>query len=199
MINFSKEQKIIIGLIGIIIISIIIYYMTQKIGNDEVVIENTESTEMEEEIEEEKIAIHMTGCVKNPGIIELEEGARIDDAIQLAGGLTEEADLTNVNLAYRVEDGQKIYIPSIHDIEEKEIIQENQEEIFGKENETGKVNINTAKQTELETLPGIGPTIALRIIEYRKENGEFTDIEELKEVEGIGEAKWEQIKDFVEI
>lgn len=197
MINFSKEQKIIIGLIGIIIISIIIYYMTQKIGNDEIVIDNTESIE-EEEIEE-KIAIHMTGCVKNPGIIELEDGARIDDAIQLAGGLTEEADLTNVNLAYKVEDGQKIYIPSIHDIEEKEIIQENQEEIFGEENETGKVNINTAKQTELETLPGIGPTIALRIIEYRKENGEFTDIEELKEIEGIGEAKWEQIKDFVEI
>ena len=198
MINFSKEQKIIIGLIGIIIISIIIYYMTQKIGNDEIIIENTESIE-EEEVIEEKIAIHMTGCVKNPGIIELKEGERIDDAIQLAGGLTEEADLTNVNLAYKVEDGQKIYIPSIHDIEEKEIIQENQEEIFGKENETGKVNINTAKQTELETLPGIGPTIALRIIEYRKENGEFTDIEELKEVEGIGEAKWEQIKDFVEI
>lgn len=197
MINFSKEQKIIIGLIGIIIISIIIYYMTQKIGNDEIVIDNTESIE-EEEIEE-KIAIHMTGCVKNPGIIELEDGARIDDAIQLAGGLTEEADLTNVNLAYKVEDGQKIYIPSIHDIEEKEIIQENQEEILSEENKTGKVNINTAKQTELETLPGIGPTIALRIIEYRKENGEFTDIEELKEVEGIGEAKWEQIKDFVEI
>ena len=198
MINFSKEQKIIIGLIGIIIISIIIYYMTQKIGNDEIIIENIESIE-EEEVIEEKIAIHMTGCVKNPGIIELKEGERIDDAIQLAGGLTEEADLTNVNLAYKVEDGQKIYIPSIHDIEEKEIIQENQEEIFGKENETGKVNINTAKQTELETLPGIGPTIALRIIEYRKENGEFTDIEELKEVEGTGEAKWEQIKDFVEI
>ena len=198
MINFSKEQKIIIGLIGIIIISIIIYYMTQKIGNDEIIIENTESIE-EEEVIEEKIAIHMTGCVKNPGIIELKEGERIDDAIQLAGGLTEEADLTNVNLAYKVEDGQKIYIPSIHDIEEKEIIQENQEGILSEENETGKVNINTAKQTELETLPGIGPTIALRIIEYRKENGEFTDIEELKEVEGIGEAKWEQIKDFVEI
>lgn len=198
MINFSKEQKIIIGLIGIIIISIIIYYMTQKIGNDEIIIENIESIE-EEEVIEEKIAIHMTGCVKNPGIIELKEGERIDDAIQLAGGLTEEADLTNVNLAYKVEDGQKIYIPSIHDIEEKEIIQENQEEIFGKENETGKVNINTAKQTELETLPGIGPTIALRIIEYREENGKFTNIEELKEVEGIGEAKWEQIKDFIEI
>lgn len=198
MINFSKEQKIIIGLIGIIIISIIIYYMTQKIGNDEIIIENTESIE-EEEVIEEKIAIHMTGCVKNPGIIELEDGARMDDAIQLAGGLTEDADLTNVNLAYKVEDGQKIYIPSIHDIEEKEIIQENQEEIFGEENETGKVNINTAKQTELETLPGIGPTIALRIIEYREENGKFTNIEELKEVEGIGEAKWEQIKDFIEI
>lgn len=198
MINFSKEQKIIIGLIGIIIISIIIYYMTQKIGNDEIIIENIESIE-EEEVIEEKIAIHMTGCVKNPGIIELKEGERIDDAIQLAGGLTEEADLTNVNLAYKVEDGQKIYIPSIHDIEEKEIIQENQEEILSEENKTGKVNINTAKQTELETLPGIGPTIALRIIEYRKENGEFTDIEELKEIEGIGEAKWEQIKDFVEI
>ena len=198
MINFSKEQKIIIGLIGIIIISIIIYYMTQKIGNDEIIIENTESIE-EEEVIEEKIAIHMTGCVKNPGIIELEDGARMDDAIQLAGGLTEDADLTNVNLAYKVEDGQKIYIPSIHDIEEKEIIQENQEEIFGEENETGKVNINTAKQKELETLPGIGPTIALRIIEYREENGKFTNIEELKEVEGIGEAKWEQIKDFIEI
>ena len=197
MINFSKEQKIIIGLIGIIIISIIIYYMTQKIGNDEIVIDNTESIE-EEEIEE-KIAIHMTGCVKNPGIIELEEGARIDDAIQLAGGLTEEADLTNVNLAYKVEDGQKIYIPNIHDVEEKEIIQENQEGIFNEESETGIVNINTAKQTELETLPGIGPTIALRIIEYREENGKFTNIEELKEVEGIGEAKWEQIKDFIEI
>ena len=207
--KLNLKQKIIIGIIIIVIVIAIGIYGFISMQKEETVINLNEMliSENEEQLNNEtneteevnNIVVHITGEVKKAGILTLPEGARIADAIEVAGGATNEADLDSINLAYVLEDGQKIYIPSIHDIEEKEIIQENQEEIFGKENETGKVNINTAKQTELETLPGIGPTIALRIIEYRKENGEFTDIEELKEVEGIGEAKWEQIKDFVEI
>lgn len=149
----------------------------------------------------------------NEGIITLVEGSRISDAIDMAGGLKEEANLDNINLAYKLEDGMKVYIPSNYEVSsmtEDIISSTNNDETYkyiesstdntnneNSEIEEGKVNINTASQTELETLSGIGPSTALKIIDYREENGDFNTIEEVQDVSGIGDSKYESIKDFI--
>ncbi len=150
-----------------------------------------------------QIYIHVAGAVKFQGVVMLEEGARIVDAIEKAGGVTEDADISKVNLAYKLSDGQKLYIPSIKDrADEYAVVTNgngniNNSDVNVVRNEKIKVNINTASQTELETLTGIGPSIAEKIIQYRKENGSFKKIEELKNVSGIGENKFKSIKDEV--
>ncbi len=156
---------------------------------------------------EGKIVVHITGAVQKKGILVLQEGARIADAIDSAGGNTETADLDEVNLAYVLQDGQKIYIPSKEDkakLENKAYITSEsgnnviiQTVSTEKNGGNGKVNINTATQNELENLPGIGPSIASRIIEYREQNGKFNKIEALQNVKGIGDAKFNNIKEYV--
>lgn len=128
--------------------------------------------------------MHIVGCVIEEGIVKLKEGDRIADAIERSGGITSDADISKVNLAYKLKDGQKIYIPSnIEDGEDVTIITQGGEGVVGENIETSdKVNINTATQTELESLSGIGPSTALKIIEYRIQNGEFSDIEDIKNV-----------------
>ena len=154
-----------------------------------------------------KIAIHKIGQVQKPGLIYLSEGARIADAIEEAGGETKEADLSQVNLAYVLQDGQKIYIPNkkekittyiIQDVGNNGVVEDNSN-INLEKGENKKVNINTANQTELDELPGIGDSIAQRIIDYREQNGSFKSIEELKEVNGIGDAKFEEIREHVTV
>lgn len=100
-------------------------------------------------------------------------------------------------MAYTVKDGQKIYIPSVDDEEERTIVSGDTYENIKNENDEVMVNINTATQTELEELPGIGPSIASSIITYRKQNGKFKNIEEVKNVSGIGESKYNKIKDSI--
>ena len=143
------------------------------------------------------MVVHVQGEVKKPGIVEIEENSRVIDAIEKAGGLTEKANLRNINLAEKVIDGTKIYIPN--DLEEERNIEENIENKKKDENKEIKVNINNATQTELESIPGIGPTTARKIIEYRKENGKFKSIEGLKEISGIGENKLKNMAKYIEI
>lgn len=193
-----KQILIICGLIGAIIVGICIYFYQNKyedysyleVTNEEVISENI--------IEEEKkeIVVHITGQVVNEGIVKLEEGSRIIDAIEAAGGATFEANLSKINLAYILEDGMKLYVPSLNDKEEEEYISS---EKTKNSKETLKVNINTATSEELQSLPGIGEAMASRIITYRKENGKFKKIEDLKEVSGIGEAKFNNIKSYIYI
>lgn len=156
---------------------------------------------------EGKIVVHITGAVQKKGILVLQEGARIADAIDAAGGNTEIADLDEVNLAYVLQDGQKIYIPSKEDkakIESKAYItSESGNNVIIQTLSTDrnggieKVNINTATQSELESLPEVGESIANRIIEYRKQNGKFNKIEDLQNVKGIGDAKFNTIKEHI--
>lgn len=216
MVELTKTQKIIIavGIICIlIVIGIFLYKRTQDTDYSTLMLEPEEEVkenniEQEQEKIENKIKVHVAGYVEEEGMVELAEGARIADALEAAGGATLEADLSRVNLAYVLQDGQKIYIPSILEVEEEEeeeeyiteesggvILEEGEEE---KNNEAeGKVNINTATQTELETLNGIGPSTASKIIEYRKQNGNFQSIEEIQNVSGIGDSKYESIKDDI--
>lgn len=212
--KLSLKQKIIIGiLLAILVIGVGVYgFIT--INNEETA--NTLDLEMEElivtnqneqETKKAEIVVHITGEVKKTGIVILPEGARIADAIEKAGGISEEADIDEINLAYVLEDGQKIYIPNKKDKElNKEIMYittESGNNVIVKDKtskgENKKVNINEATQSELENLPGIGPSIAGRIIEYREENGKFNTIEELQNVKGIGDAKFANIKEYVDV
>lgn len=163
---------------------------------------NNENNIDGEDEEVEEIIVHITGEVNKPGIVVLKSNSRIADAINKAGGATKEADLNQINLAYILEDGQKIYIPNKNEkIDEDEYITEGNGNNIGNnsQKEGEKVNINEAMQTELEELPGIGPSLASRIIEYREQNGEFKKIEELQNVKGIGDAKYNDIKDKVTV
>lgn len=204
----KKINKNIIIYILIIILIVVVYYLYTK---KEEYVENTntiaiyeENKESKETVQEnKKIVIYITGAVKKEGIYEISENSRIADSIEIAGGLEENANIENMNLAYVLEDGMKIHIPSIN--ENMNEIQDNTNEYITKENGdtqtvkniNEKVNINTATQTELETLPGIGPSIALKIIDYRKENGKFNTIEDIKKVNGIGENKYSKIKELI--
>lgn len=127
------------------------------------------------------------------------------------GGVKEEAFTEDINLAYKLEDGMKIHIPTKQEkemdkVEEKEYISDSsgvsndhEMKIEKQNTKNSKVNINTATQTQLETLCGIGPSTASKIIAYREEKGKFNKIEDIKEVHGIGETKFEKIKDFISI
>ena len=145
----------------------------------------------------------MSKQVKTEGDVYLEEGSRVVDAIKKAGGDTQEADLSQVNLAYVLQDGQKIYIPNKNE-KISAYTSENMGDNIEQNNTTtkkegAKVNINTAGVEELDQLPGIGPAIAQRIIDYRNEHGEFKKVEDIQEVKGIGDAKFSEIKDSITV
>lgn len=192
-----KKWSILAGIIVIILI-IPLYYLISNKNYEEIEIENSSYTEeRSEEVEEKMLILHIDGEVKNPGVVEVKDGARIINVIEAAGGVTEEADLNKINLAYVVSDGQKIHIPSKNDDENTHVYDGAGENIIDNIKTNSLVNINTATQTELEALNGIGPSTALKIIEYRKKNGKFKTIEEIKEVSGIGTSKYELIKDKI--
>ena len=208
--DLNKKQKIIL-IILITIIGIGIYCYTNAIENtSEEEIENVlevAQTNTTKETEEKNIFVHIAGCVQKEGMLELSSNSRIADAIEKAGGLTQEADLSDINLAYLLEDGMKIYIPNQNERQENNEKTENTAktentpsmQIQDTSTKQDVININAATQEELDTLPGIGPATATKIIEYRKEKGKFKQKEEIKEVSGIGEAKYEKIKEYISI
>lgn len=200
--NLNKKQKIILTIITISIVFIIGIFLISReeaeTNDYEKYVVNTNAETKDDTKDTDKIKIHVVGAVKNNGIVEMKRGARISDVIEAAGGSTENADLSKVNLAYEVEDGQKVYIPNINDEQvERYITSESGNGVIEEERTKKLVNINTATQTELETLSGIGPSTALKIVTYRKENGKFKEIEDIQNVPGIGKAKFENIKEEI--
>lgn len=137
----------------------------------------------------ESIAVYVCGEVEQPGVVYLTEGARVVDALAAAGGFTDSADSEYVNLAAHVSDGEKLYVPNREEGQELRSRQA--------EEEAGFVNINTADETLLMTLPGIGESRAGDIIAYRSEHGEFSSIEELMKIPGIKEHLFAKIKDKI--
>lgn len=205
------NKKIIIlgcGLVGIIIM-IILFFCFDNNGfensnkddldiYDIALIEGNENNDEKIENKISKIKVHITGEVLKQGLIELDEGSRIADAINEAGNITEFADLSKVNLAYELSDGQKVYIPSIKDETEEYISESAGESVLEDEDvKDGKININTADIDLLQTINGVGESLASKIIDYRKQNGKFESVEDLKNVSGIGDKKLEDIKDKV--
>lgn len=215
MINFdiNDKRKIIISIVItlVFLISFGIYlYLNRDIMDEynfnEIILADSENeinevNDEENNIEEqeEEIVVHVTGEVKKEGIVYLKQGSRVVDAIEQAGGETSEADLSQINLAYVLSDGQKIYVPSKNE-EISEYITEGSTGIStSAEEASGKININTADEATLDSLPGIGPSTAQKIINYREENGKFNSIEEIKNVSGIGDSKYEEIKDKITV
>lgn len=207
--KLKKEQKIKIAITLFVIIIAIFYYIYSQNQKEIFFEESKQENEVQEKTEEEnkKIIIHVSGAVKNEGIVELEEGARVANAIEKAGGVRDDAYTKDINYALKLEDGMKIYVPTIEEAkQEKEEVNINSESsnyiissnTKTNENSNGqKVNINSADESKLDELPGVGPSTAQKIIQYRKENGEFKSIDELKNVSGIGEAKFQKIKDLI--
>lgn len=207
--KFRKNPHLI--KVTVITIVIIVAFFVTICGDDETgnisieardnVIENAEITE---EVEEKiTIIVDVGGAVNKPGIIELPEGARVYQAIEKAGGLSQNGDLNQINQAMLLNDQDKLYIPTIEESEEELAASNNSFSdayISGGHSSfsnDGKVNINTASQEELESLSGIGPVTANKIIDYRQLNGKFDTIENLMEVSGIGEKTFAALKDKI--
>lgn len=133
-----------------------------------------------------EIMVHITGAVVKPGVVSLNADARLVEAIELVGGLSDNADVNTLNLARKLQDEEKIHVPAIGEVSQKSTSGESQQ-----------ININTASQEELENLPGVGEVIAQGIIDYREKNGGFKQLEELKNVNRIGDKIYEGLIDSI--
>jgi competence protein ComEA len=137
------------------------------------------------------IRVHVNGAVMHPGVYSLPQGSIVQDAITAAGGSTYTASLENINLASPLKNGQLIYIFNSEEIEQNSLLTPTQSNP-----NFPKINLNTADASDLVNLPGIGPSLAGMIIEYRQANGPFEDLDDLLAVSGIGPSKLEAIKDY---
>lgn len=171
-----------------------------EIINREIQLEALEESKAEDFVEDAAedttIMIHISGQVHSPGLIELEYGQRLKDAVEYAGGLKNDADIDKINLAKKLSDEDKIYIPKIGEEIDDILdisVESSQATSTGS---SGKININTCTKESLISLPGIGEVTAEKIINYREENS-FNTIEDIKNVSGIGDKKFEAIKDLI--
>ena len=130
------------------------------------------------------LIVYVSGAVATPGVYAVPDGSRIETAVQAAGGLIPGADKSNINLATLLTDGQQINVPGVVETSHVNV---------------GRVNINTATVTDLDGLPGIGPTTAQAIVDYRLQNGPFQVIQDIQKVQGVGPATFENIKNFINV
>jgi len=190
------DALLLMGIV-LVIVGIGINFKNNFIEKEKIEVVKDKTGEEKTDIQSnKKVVIDVGGEVIRPGVYELDEGGRINDALVTAGGLGAGADRDwvekNLNKAERLIDGQKIYIPKIGE----EIKASSQ--VLGKTDKLdSKIRLNTATAEQLDTLSGIGPALASRIIDYRDKNGGFKDINELKLVSGIGDKLFEKIKDEI--
>ena len=151
--------------------------------------ENDNETPETPETKSVMLVVDISGCVKTPGVYEIADGTRLHDVIELAGGLTKDADIDAINQAELVTDGQKILIPAK--------AEDDGEFATAKPTNNGKININQADSMGLQEIPGVGPATAEKIIQYREANGRFQSIEDVKNVSGIGDKTFEKMKDKI--
>lgn len=147
-----------------------------------------------------EVYVDVDGAVVRPGVYRLKDGARVSQAIDAAGGLSAEADVTGLNRASKITDGQKIYVPTVGEQQAAAAVggaESSAATTPGAGSSSGLVNINTASAAELQTLSGIGPSMAQSIIDERTKNGAFAPVDDLMRVSGIGEKKLAKIKDCI--
>lgn len=192
-----KNKKILYAAAGIcVILAGIFYYVGRNGGNVGTAYDNKQPETVtvtaawqDETVTLADICVYVCGQVNSPGIYYIGAGLRVADAIEAAGGITEDAYVEALNLAENVSDGQRIYVPA-----ENETTGSPADSQSGR---TSLININTADASELVTLPGIGESRALSIIAYREENGAYSKIEDIMNVSGIKEAAFSKIKDRI--
>lgn len=144
---------------------------------------------------EKPVVVYITGAVPRPGVYALPKNARVQDAISAAGGFLAEAEKSQINLAALIEDGEKLDIPYVEGA--SPILSTPMPEVVTSTTEL--INLNTASALELEALPGIGPTTAQKIVDYREQNGPFINAEDIINVSGIGPGTYERIKDLITV
>ena len=176
-----------------------IYVLTEEEELYQETIEEKEVKKDENNITNKEITVYVSGEVNKPGIVTLNEGDRLAKVVEMVGGTTNKADLNGINMAIKVQDEMHYIIPKIGDV-----VKNNNSEIVSNDNtnqaeasKTSQININTATIEELDTLPGVGEATANKIVNHRSENGEFKSIEEVKNVNGIGDKKFEEIKNLI--
>lgn len=189
----DKKQKLLLaGIAGLLLVFLVVQYMQPGtseedfayIEEEQILLEAEEAESMQNEI-----IVHVAGAVQEPGVYTLFEGQRVEDALQMAGILPE-ADIDALNRASILSDGQKIVVPFIN------INNQQMEEVLV---DDGLISLNQADLTQLMTLPGIGEVKAQAILDYRTQNGGFSSIEEIRQVSGIGDAIFSQIKNKIKI
>jgi competence protein ComEA len=144
------------------------------------------------------VVVDVAGAVSRPGVIELDAGSRVVDAIAAAGGVTAKADVARLNLAAVLVDGERVYVPVVGEAIPVPVGGTG-DASSGGSTPAGPVNLNTATAEELDALPGVGPTTAQAIIEWRSQHGGFSSVDQLLEVRGIGEAKLADLRDLVTV
>jgi len=207
ILKFEVNKKTIVSIsIVILLLSALIYnilYINNKKNEiiEEIEIEETKEVETDEI---KTIFVDVGGEVSSPGLYELPENSRINDAINMAGGVTDKADLTTVNLAYILSDATKIIIPKKEIKKNASITKKTPmvvtttiSSLENTDQGNSMININSATKDQLKTLAGIGDSTAQKIIDYRNENGGFKKTEDIKNVSGIGDSKYEKIKNKI--
>ena len=184
--HFSRNQKIALSIIAAIVLALSV--LTVVRGNTQI---NAAPEIIPITIAEPEIFVDVTGAVNNPGVYSLTGRSRVIDAIKAAGDSAPGADLSTINLARVLNDGEQIYVDST--------VVNSFGQRVSKKVSSGPININRATLRQLDALDGIGPVIAGRIIEYRKKNGSFLTVDDLQKASGIGAAKFAQIKAKVRI
>lgn len=199
----KKDLLKIVAIPVMVIVAVLFFWINA--GNDEIKVDEanpqTAETDLEAQAEDEQsqagqgsIYVDIGGEVEMPGVYEVSEGTRLFQVIERAGGLTEDADIDEINRAETVFDGQKIMIGAKGD--SKESGGETESSSYAEEE---KININTADSVELQSIPGIGPSKAERIIEYRESEGRFKTIDDIKNISGIGNKTFESIKEYITV
>ncbi len=216
--NNRKKKNIILIVMIIIALSTLFFIIKENDSDNEekvVCMEDSEKKEKEDELsntneeevekKQELVMVHVTGEVKKEGVYSLIKGSRIKDAVDMAGGITEKACIENINFAAKLEDEMRIKIPNKEEVEnKKELEKDTCSEIKMKDesikkSKKVKININKATKEELESISSVGPSTADKIIKHRNENGKFKNIEDIKKVKGIGESKFQNMKDEIEV
>lgn len=203
--NYLLDKKaIIIGSVVLIVLIIVLLYFYKSNENDDYELEDLSIVTTSEVVDNEKFYVDVKGAVKDPGVYLVENGARVIDAITLAGGLEKNANTGNINLSQRLESEMVVYVYTNKEVKSGSVKSECDTKCNCEVVEVNNcvdttegselVNINTASLEELMTLSGVGESKAKAIISYREENGNFESIEDLKNVSGIGDAMFEKIK-----
>lgn len=203
--KFVDDNKDLIIKVGAVFLTVVLAFALFVFKGEKGEEADAEESIVTEETQVPNIFVDIGGEVMTPTLAELPEGSRVDDAIEAAGGLTDKADLTEINRAAFVSDGEKIYIPSI---EENAGYYGNSmtgesggsgETGSGRTSYDGKININTADSAQLQQLTGVGPATADKIMAYRNENGRFKSIDDIKNVSGIGDKTFDKFKNSIRV